>query len=71
MDQLFINKSYTFYHTWQGAYPALVPLHRWPPLILDTDGLYYLNAMETPFSVMETEIVSAKNIVNLLKKNHV
>lgn len=53
---------------WEGAYPKLAPADpaRWPPFALDASGgggggVMYVNAMESPVSCMETEIVAAKN----------
>jgi len=36
----------------------------WPPFKID-EGLFYINAMESAVSAMETEAVAARNIANL------
>jgi len=36
----------------------------WPSFIID-EGLFYINAMESAVSTMETEAVAARNVVNL------
>ena len=43
-----------------GAYTVLDPTESWPPFQL-APGLFYLNAMESPVSCMETQIIAAKN----------
>ena len=53
------------------AYPSLYPLkeEEFPEIILDK-GLYYVNGMENLASCMEMQIISAKNIVNLIYEDH-
>ncbi|KAL0950720.1 hypothetical protein HGRIS_007496 [Hohenbuehelia grisea] len=47
------------------SYPKLPPTDTFPPIKLDT-GLYYVNAFEPFISTMETEIIAARNVVQLL-----
>lgn len=47
------------------AYPILRPAPKWPPFVLHP-GLYYVNAMESAVSTMETEIIASRNVVTLL-----
>jgi prenylcysteine oxidase/farnesylcysteine lyase len=62
-----VQHSYVFRWGWH-AYPQLPPM---PDMIQQVHfelrpQLYYLNAMESIFSTIETEILSAFNIRNLL-----
>lgn len=43
----------------------LKPANEWPTFRL-APGLYYVNAMESINSTLETEAVAARNVVNLL-----
>ncbi|CAE6419024.1 unnamed protein product [Rhizoctonia solani] len=47
------------------AYPYFPIRSEFPPVKLDK-GLYYVNSMEALFSTMETEIISSRNVVDLL-----
>jgi len=47
------------------AYPVLPPATDFPPIKL-AKGLYYVNAFEPFISTMETETLSARNVVELL-----
>ncbi|KAK7689579.1 hypothetical protein QCA50_007371 [Cerrena zonata] len=47
------------------AYPVLPPTTSFPPIKL-AQGLYYVNAFEPLISTMETETISARNVVQLL-----
>ncbi|CAK0834571.1 unnamed protein product [Prorocentrum cordatum] len=53
------------------AYPVLRPSSPWPAFRLhggaQGGGLYYVNAMESSVSCMETEAVAAKNVALLLQ----
>lgn len=67
LDSLFTSRRYHLHRVIQ-AYPQLPPmlaLMETLPFEL-ADSLYYVNAMETIFSTMETEAVSALNIRNLI-----
>lgn len=64
LDTLFGERGETRRLTWQ-AYPLLNPTTDWPPFRL-APALYYVNAMESPVSTMETEAIGARNVVNLL-----
>ncbi|GAA5979241.1 hypothetical protein JCM10908_002852 [Rhodotorula pacifica] len=70
LEDLFgrYNVAKTAEKTWL-AYPKLAPVTRpeedYAPVRPD-EGLYYVNAMERLISTMETETVSAFNVVSLL-----
>lgn len=67
LDQMFLGKvGWTFRKEWE-AYPKLPPTSSFPPIKLD-EGFYYVNAFEPFISVMETETVSSRNIVDMLLK---
>lgn len=70
--KIFLNEKYQIldFKIWD-AYPYLYPLKEedFPEIILDK-GLYYVNGMEYLASCMEMEIISAKNIVNLIYEDH-
>ena len=72
LDRIFSARSATERLVWRGAYPVLDPVDdkAWPRFDLNSnDGgggaprapVMYVNAMESPVSCMETEIISAKN----------
>jgi len=65
LDLLFLQRKETVRHMWEGAYPRLEPTKVRPPFVL-SDKLYYLNAMESFFSTMESQSLSGQNIANLL-----
>lgn len=64
LDAMFTRRAETVRLVWQ-AYPVLNPAPVWPPFRL-APGLYYVNAMESAVSTMETEAIAARNVVNLL-----
>ncbi|KAG8873326.1 hypothetical protein FRB97_006832 [Tulasnella sp. 331] len=47
------------------SYPKLVPRNEYPPIKAD-QGLWYVNGMEAWISTMETEVLSARNVVDNL-----
>ena len=55
-------------HVWP-AYPVLTPTIRWPAFRL-REGLYYVNAMESAVSTLETEVVASQNVVRLMREDH-
>ena len=65
LSALFIERDQTERWFWR-AYPVLKPMSTWPPFQLSS-GLYYVNAMESAISGMETEVIASRNVVNLLK----
>ncbi|MDI3280453.1 MAG: FAD-dependent oxidoreductase [Bacillota bacterium] len=67
LSRLFSLRVHTLRIVWQ-AYPILRPETAWPPFVLNR-GLYYVNAMESGVSTMETEIMASRNAVNLLMKD--
>ncbi|CDO76406.1 hypothetical protein BN946_scf184937.g20 [Trametes cinnabarina] len=50
-------------------YPVLPPTTEFPPVEL-ADGLYYVNAFEPLISTMETETLAARNVVDLMLRDH-
>jgi len=64
LDQVFPHRSAVEQVRWQ-AYPVLRPSGDLPPFRL-ADGLYWVNAMEFAVSTMETEVVAARNVANLV-----
>ncbi|CAE6492519.1 unnamed protein product [Rhizoctonia solani] len=56
--------GWVFRKEWD-AYPYYPPHSDYPPVKIDK-GLYYVNSMEGLFSTMETETISARNVVDLL-----
>lgn len=64
LTRLFAERVETHRIVWK-AYPVLRPAAEWPPFLLN-HGLYYVNAMESGVSTMETEIMASRNVVNLL-----
>ncbi|MDP4106150.1 MAG: FAD-dependent oxidoreductase [Bacillota bacterium] len=67
LNKLFIERSETKSLVWD-AYPVLTPTAAWPSFVLE-EGIYYVNAMESAISTMETEVMGSKNVVNLLLKD--
>lgn len=69
LDSWFTNRTET-HLTQFYAYPVLHPLptgQMFPPFILDAaEDIYYVNAMESAFSTIETEMISGKNIARLV-----
>jgi len=62
-NQTFKNRKGKIHQEWK-AYTVLSPMKEWPPFKID-DGLFYINAMESAVSAMETEAIAARNIANL------
>lgn len=64
MNELFSDLSSVFRKEWD-AYPVYNLTSEFPSFVID-DNFYYLNALERAFTAMETEIIAARNVVNLL-----
>lgn len=64
LNSLFAERRETIRICWR-AYPVLEPMPDWPPFQLGP-ALYYINAMESAVSTMETEAIGSRNVVNLL-----
>jgi prenylcysteine oxidase/farnesylcysteine lyase len=64
LDALFVSRDAVEVVRWE-AYPVLRPGRDLPPFRL-AEGLYWVNAMEFAVSTMETEVVSARNVANLV-----
>lgn len=68
---IFANASAETQQFVWHAYPVLRPSSPWPAFRLHRGahggGLYYVNAMESSVSCMETEAVAAKNVALLLR----
>ncbi len=62
-NQAFKNRKGRIHQEWK-AYTVLSPMKEWPPFKID-EGLFYINAMESAVSTMETEAIAARNIANL------
>jgi len=62
-DKTFTNIKGQAHQEWK-AYTVLSPMTQWPDFEIDK-GLYYINAMESAVSAMETEAVAARNVANL------
>ena len=70
IDSMFVApKSPVSRHHWEAAYPVESPTTQavLPPVVV-TDGLYYVNSIETIASSMETSALSARNAARLLMK---
>jgi len=67
LQKLFLNGTVLVQKSF-SAYPILIPMKPYPPIILAED-LYYVNAFESAVSTMETESIASKNIVRLIAKN--
>jgi len=71
LDRVFKHRFQTWRHTWQAAYPKLLPTPpaTWPPFEVPLESsvpgrlgsVLYTGAMESPVSCMETQIIAAKN----------
>ena|GEM_PF-3549732 len=66
LDAVFVEWVDATRIVWQ-AYPVLLPVAKWPPFRLGP-GLYYVNAIESAVSTMETEAIAARNVVNLMAR---
>jgi len=64
---LFVEMREVLRVRWM-AYTALKPTRNWPSFKL-RKGLYYVNAMESVVSCLETEAVASKNVVGLLTRD--
>ncbi|CAE6428428.1 unnamed protein product [Rhizoctonia solani] len=68
LDKLFGKNTVKWVHRQEwDAYPYFPTRSDFPPVKIDAK-LYYVNAMEPLFSTMETEIISSRNIVDILSK---
>ena len=68
LDQDFFNQTFNnikgqTYKEWK-AYTVLSPSKKWPSFQLGK-GVFYINAMESAVSAMETQAVAARNVMNL------
>mmetsp|Transcript_44532 Transcript_44532/g.112209 ORF Transcript_44532/g.112209 Transcript_44532/m.112209 type:complete len:533 (+) Transcript_44532:51-1649(+) len=64
LAQLFDNISWVHRSAFH-AYPVLTPTPSMPTFRLH-DGLFYVNALESAFSTMETEAIGARNVASLV-----
>ena len=67
IGRVFAKPAETMHVSWR-AYPVLKPAAQWPPFRI-AQGLYYVNAMESAVSTMETEVVASRNVVQLLARD--
>ncbi|KAI8337330.1 Prenylcysteine lyase-domain-containing protein [Blakeslea trispora] len=73
LDQLFLNRSWTYHKAWH-AFPNLQPVTEvdsFPSFVLkanehDSSGIIYASAFENFISTMETQTISGKNAARLL-----
>ncbi|KAI8806711.1 Prenylcysteine lyase-domain-containing protein [Cladochytrium replicatum] len=72
LDSIFLERKTTIKHSWDdpGAYTRLgiVGTDTWDVPFEFEDGFYYVNSMESFLSTMETEVLSARNVVNLVRE---
>ncbi len=69
LNQLFVRVDSFTHKEWTHAYPILRPLEELPPIVL-SENLYYVNAVESLASSMESSLISAKNIAMMISSNH-
>ena len=67
LDSLFATVDETAEVSWR-AFPRLDPELPTPPFRL-ADGLYYVNAMESIVSTMETQAIAARSVANLVVRD--
>jgi len=67
LDSLFATIEDTAEVSWR-AFPRLDPESPIPPFRL-ADGLYYVNAMESVVSTMETQAIAARSVANLVVRD--
>jgi len=69
LDTVFTKREQVVVVPWNepGAYPVLTPMKQWPPIIL-AENVYYNNAWESAVSTMETQVLSARNIAQLIQR---
>ncbi|CAL5391727.1 unnamed protein product [Camellia sinensis] len=65
LDRIFSVRTETIKINW-GAYPHYKAPERFAPFILDGRHLYYVNSFENAASSMETSVVAAKNVAQLI-----
>ena len=68
LQSLFSQVTSVRRHAW-SAYPVLKPPGRWPPFRVRR-GLYYVNAMESAVSTLETTVVASRNVVRLMGEDY-
>ncbi|KAJ3038314.1 hypothetical protein HDV00_000825 [Rhizophlyctis rosea] len=71
LNAIFAVREQTHRHAWDlpGSYPYLpVRDESWKVPVEVADGVYYVNAMESWISTMETETVSGRNVANMIWK---
>ncbi|KAJ3053894.1 hypothetical protein HK097_003132 [Rhizophlyctis rosea] len=69
LDDIFSTREQTHRHAWDlpGSYPYLpVRDEEWEVPVEVEAGVYYVNAMESWISTMETETVAGRNVANLI-----
>jgi len=68
LDNLFANRTSTF-QTQFHAYPVLDPIKRgssMPKIDIFKGQIFYVNALESVFSTIETEMISGMNVAKLI-----
>ncbi|CAK5279586.1 unnamed protein product [Mycena citricolor] len=69
LSEMFDGQVGWVYRKEWDAYPELPPTSRFPD-VMPAPGFYYVNSFEPFISTMETEVLSARNIVDLLLDQH-
>jgi hypothetical protein len=67
LDDMFKNGKIVLDHIWNAAYPVFKPIERIPYSCLDK-GLFYVNAIESAASSMESSTFAALNSINMIKQ---
>jgi len=65
LERLFGAESVKWVHTHEWKTPVLTPTTTFPPIKLDK-GFYYVNALDSVLSTLESSIVSGRNVADLL-----
>ena len=71
IPRLFLNVSQVVTQVWPFTFPELQPKpiasDAYQPIVL-TDGLFYLNTLESVASAMEGSVIAARNVALLLRQ---
>jgi hypothetical protein len=67
VTELFKNGKTVHDHTWTAAYPVFKPTQNLPNTYLD-NGVFYLNAIESSASSMESSTFAALNSIRTIKQ---
>ena len=70
LAEIFVNVSSVTTQFWPYTFPELVPvssLGQYQPIQL-SEGMFYLNTMESVASAMEGSVIAGRNVAQLLKQ---